>query len=101
AQAVRDARTDQVSEVRKHLANQTYMAPEGIVSIDPDNNHTWKKVRVGRIREDGQFNIVWDSEKPIPPVPYPVYRSKDQWHKFLEDLYNGWGNRWANPGPDA
>ncbi len=98
AQAVRDAGTDDVSEVRKHLANQTYLAPEGIVSIDPDNNHTWKIVRVGQIREDGQFEIRWDSEKPIRPVPYPRYRTKEEWNQFLDDLYQGWGQKWANPG---
>jgi urea transport system substrate-binding protein len=101
AQAVRDAGTDEVSEVRKRLANQTYMAPEGIVSIDPHSNQTWKIVRVGQIREDGQFDIVWDSEKPIRPVTYPVYRTKEDWHKFLDDLYQGWGERWANPGTDS
>ena len=48
--------------------------------------------------EDGQFDIVWSSEKPIRPVPYPISRSQSEWNKFLDDLYKGWGKQWANPG---
>ena len=99
AQAVRDAGTDDVHEVRKMMANQTFQAPEGIVYIDAENNHTWKTVRIGRIKEGGQFEIVWSSQKPVRPVPYPVYRSTSEWHAFLDGLYQGWGENWSNPGP--
>jgi urea transport system substrate-binding protein len=99
AQAVRDAATDDVREVRKALANQTFQAPEGIVYLNAENRHTWKTVRIGRIRKDGQFEIVWASHGPVRPVPYPIYRSPSEWHAFLEDLYQGWGEKWANPGP--
>lgn len=98
AQAVREAGTDDVSKVRKAVKNQSYSAPEGMVYVDTENNHVWKTVRIGIIREDGQFDIVWSSEKPVRPIPYPAYRSKSQWDKFLQDLYEGWGNKWANPG---
>ena len=37
-------------------------------------------------------------EDPIQPIPYPVYRSRTEWAKFLDGLYQGWGGRWANPG---
>ena len=98
-QAVEEAGTDDVDEVRKAIANQSFSAPEGIVFVDPKNNHVWKVVRIGKIRGDGDFEIVWTSDKPTRPVPYPPYRSKKQWHTFLDDLYRGWGERWANPGP--
>lgn len=96
--AVEQAGTDETHAVRKALANQSLRAPEGIVSIDPDTQHTWKTVRIGRIREHLQFEIVWTSEKPIRPVPYPAYRTKLEWEQFLLNLYNGWGQAWANPG---
>jgi len=98
AQAVKEAGTDDVNKVRKAVKNQSYSAPEGMVYVDSENNHVWKTVRIGRIKEDGQFNILWSSEKPIRPVPYPAYRSKSQWEEFLQHLYEGWGNKWANPG---
>ena len=45
-------------------------APEGPVQIDPDNNHVWLTPRIGRVRSDGEFDIVWESKGPIKPDPY-------------------------------
>ena len=98
AQAVTDAGTPEVNEVRRRLSGQSFDAPEGLIHVDGDNNHTWKRVRVGRIREDGQFDIVWDSGRAIRPIPYPAYRSRAEWERFLRDLYDGWGGKWANSG---
>ena len=98
AQAVKDANTDSVSKVREAIKQQSYNAPEGTVSIDPDNLHTWKYVRIGKIRDDGQFDVVWSSDKPIQPVPYPASRSKEEWNSFLDKLHKGWNGNWANPG---
>ncbi|MBA3534294.1 MAG: urea ABC transporter substrate-binding protein [Ardenticatenales bacterium] len=98
AQAVEEAGTDNTEAIRKAIKNQSFNAPEGIVYIDPDTQHTWKVVRIGRIREDGQFDVVWSSEQPIRPIPFPRYRSEAEWTAFLDDLYQGWGGNWANPG---
>lgn len=46
-------------------------APEGIVRVHASNHHVWKKVRVGRARPDGQFDIVWESPQLIEPNPFP------------------------------
>jgi urea transport system substrate-binding protein len=97
AKAVRAAGSDDVSPVRKALRDQRYDAPEGEVRIDPDTLHTWKTVRLGKIVEGGQIEIVWSSEKPIKPELYPSSRSPAEWDTFLENLYKGWGNRWAAP----
>jgi urea transport system substrate-binding protein len=97
AQAVEEGKTDDVARVRKLISHQSFNAPEGIVSIDAETGHTWRSVSMGRIRADGQFDIVWTSAKPVRPIPYPASRTHDQWNSFLNDLYRGWGNRWANP----
>jgi len=47
-------------------------APEGTVRIHDTNHHVWKKVRVGRARADGQFDIVWESTDLIEPNPFPT-----------------------------
>jgi urea transport system substrate-binding protein len=98
AQAVEDAGTTDVSAVRNAMHGQSFSAPEGIVSIDPETQHTWKTVRIGQIRPDGQFDIVWSSEDPIRPVPYPLFRTHAQWEDYLLRLFQGWGEQWANPG---
>jgi urea transport system substrate-binding protein len=98
AQAVREAGTDDVRAVRKAVANQRFEAPGGIVYVDPRNNHLWKTARIGRVMENGQFSIVWTSERPVRPDPYPGYRTEPEWQSFLDGLYTGWGESWANPG---
>jgi urea transport system substrate-binding protein len=98
AQAVADAGTDNVNAVRKAIQGQSFSAPEGVVYMDPETRHTWKTVRIGIIKEDGQFAIVWTSGKPVRPVPYPLSKLKAEWEKFMEDLYQGWGQMWTNPG---
>jgi urea transport system substrate-binding protein len=45
-------------------------APEGKVHLDPANHHLWKYTRVGKIRPDGQMDIVYQSEL-IKPNPFP------------------------------
>ena len=79
------------------MRHQSLNAPEGIVTVDDETQHTWRPVYVGRIRGDGQFDLVWSSEKPIRPIPYPRSRSQEEWNSFLENLYRTWGG-WANPG---
>jgi urea transport system substrate-binding protein len=97
ANAVRDAQTDDVAAVRRSVVGQSYRAPSGLVYVDAVNQHTWKVVHIGRIAEDGQFQIVWSSEEPVRPVPFPFYRSRSEWRALVEDLHLSWGGRWANP----
>ncbi len=100
AQAVADAGTADVDEVRRTLGHQSYDAPEGLVYLDPVNQHIWKTPRIGRIRPDGQFDIVWALDKPAQPIPFPDTRTRAQWDQYLAQLYNGWGHSWANPGKE-
>ncbi len=46
-------------------------APEGTVRFDDENHHVWKKVRVGKAREDGQFDIEYETPDLVQPVPFP------------------------------
>jgi urea transport system substrate-binding protein len=52
---------------------------------------------MGRITPQGQFDIVWSSETPIRPEPFPATRTRVDWADFLAGLYHGWGNRWEAP----
>jgi branched-chain amino acid transport system substrate-binding protein len=45
-------------------------APEGPIQIDADNNHVSLTPRIGRVRRDGEFDIVWEGKGPIKPDPY-------------------------------
>lgn len=95
AQAVNAAQSTDIEKVKQALKNQNFNAPEGIVYIDEENNHTWKTVRIGKVRADGKFNIIWDSEKAMRPLPYPFYEDTTVWEQFLQDLFTRWGGKWA------
>jgi urea transport system substrate-binding protein len=97
AQAVNEAQTDEVGAVMIAIRRQSLNAPEGIVTVDDETHHTWRPVYVGQIRADGQFDLVWSSEKSVRPIPYPPSRSRSEWDLYLERLEQTWGG-WANPG---
>jgi urea transport system substrate-binding protein len=94
AQAVQEAGTSDMNKVLKTIKNQSIMAPEGMVYIDEDNNHTWKTVRIGKINKDGQFQIVWSSGNPVRPISYPAVRNITEWNKFLLEYFNAWDGNW-------
>lgn len=95
AQAVREAETPDVRPVRNSLRHQSMNAPEGIIAIDAETQHTWRPVFIGRIRPDGQFDIVWSSRTAVRPVPFPISRSRTEWEAFVADLHRAWGGQWG------
>src|SRR5271156_2630988 len=48
AQAVEEAGTASVAQVRETINHQSLSAPEGVISIDPSTHHTWRPVYIGR-----------------------------------------------------
>ena len=77
--AVREAGSADLSLVKTLLKQQSMRAPEGVVAMDFSNNHLWKTVRIGKARDDGQFDVVWQSGQPVRPAPFPYYRSRSAW----------------------
>ncbi len=100
AYAIDECQSDRVADIRAAMCNQSISAPEGTVELDRDNRHALRQAMIGRIGEDLQFDIVWNSPKPIVPEPFPASRTPDEWRKFQEDLYRSWGGAGA-PTPRA
>jgi urea transport system substrate-binding protein len=97
AQAVRAAGSTDAPAIRQAVRGQRFDAPEGPVQIDPATQHTVKTIRIGKVLDGRRFEVVYTSEKPIAPVPYPDSRSQQAWGNFLDDLRLRWGGQWANP----
>jgi urea transport system substrate-binding protein len=76
AEAVKKAKTTDLKKVRESVKGISYKAPEGLVTVSKINNHTSKIVLMGKVRSDGQFDIVWSSGKPVEPDPFPALVSK-------------------------
>jgi urea transport system substrate-binding protein len=95
AQAVRQAESLDPVTIRNALRTQSFQAPQGHVRIDSENQHAWKTSRIGKIGRGGQFAIVWRSENPLRPEPFPASRSPEVWKAMITDLYRSWGERWT------
>ena len=42
-------------------------SPQGKIKVDPTNNHTWLQSRIGKIKPDGMFEIVYSSNALVKP----------------------------------
>ena len=74
AQAVTKAGTTNVDAVRKAMAGQTFKAPSGFtLKMDEKNHHLWKPVMIAEIQADGQFDIVWNTDKTIRAQPWSPF----------------------------
>ncbi|MDX2216906.1 MAG: urea ABC transporter substrate-binding protein [Oculatellaceae cyanobacterium bins.114] len=75
-QAVEKAGTEgtvsDLEAVREAAYGQEFAAPEGPVKMNP-NHHISKTVRIGEIRDDGLFEIVFATDGPVDPVPWNQY----------------------------
>src|SRR5260370_17417061 len=70
AQAVKKAGSTSVDAVRKAMAGQTFTAPSGyVLKMDEKNHHLWKPVMIGEVQANGQFDVVWKTDKTIPAQP--------------------------------
>ena len=70
AAAVEKAGTTDVDDVKKAASGITFEAPEGQVKIDGENQHIYKKVRIGKVNKTGFIDQVWETKEAIKPDPY-------------------------------
>ena len=48
----------------------SYQAPGGLVTVDGENQHTYKTVRIGQVNAEGLIDEVFASEEPVKPDPF-------------------------------
>lgn len=70
AMAANKAGSTDVEKVRAAAKGLQLAAPEGMVTINGDNQHISKTVRIGKIRTDGLIEEIWSTGKPVEPDPY-------------------------------
>ena len=86
-QAVEMAGTVDPMPVRDALRQgMAVEGPSGSVSLNPRNQHLSKRCRIGRIRSDRQFDIVFESYRVLSPNPFP------------QDAFPGWRCDWTGDG---
>lgn len=60
---------DKVKEAAKS-GEISYAAPEGLVKIDGETQHTYKIVRIGKVNAEGLIDEVWSTKESVKPDPY-------------------------------
>jgi urea transport system substrate-binding protein len=85
-QAVEKAGSLDLAKVRAAAYGQTIDAPEGKVTVNA-NHHISKVVRIGQVRDDGLFNIIYTTPAPVEPVP---------WNQFVKET-KGFACDWSDP----
>jgi urea transport system substrate-binding protein len=70
AAAVEKAGSTDVEKVKAAAKGLEFNGPGGKVTIDGDNQHIYKTVRIGEVQADGMFKEVWNSGEPVKPDPF-------------------------------
>lgn len=97
AQAVREAGTFDPAAVRAASLGASIESPGGFAYIDEGHGHAWQSLRVGRVRSDGQRDVVWAERAPVGAQPWGSTRDKATWETLLAEMYAGWGDSWEAP----
>lgn len=71
--AVAKAGSAGFAEVRAALGGIEFPAPQGLVTVDPDNLHCCLRPRIGRSTGYGTFDILHEAPEPVWPDPYLVW----------------------------
>jgi urea transport system substrate-binding protein len=97
-QGVRDAGTAEPKAVRSAMSGMFTVGPAGIAIVDASTGHLWRTARIGEVMADGSIRVAWESGSPIRPMPYPLWRSRRDWDRFLGDMRSAWRGSWSSPG---
>ncbi|HEY4043557.1 MAG TPA: ABC transporter substrate-binding protein [Rhodopila sp.] len=76
-QAVEKAGTATADAIRDGVRGQEFDAPNGHVTVDPNNLHTYLTPRIAQWQANGQGKIVDAYPHPIEPLPYVAYGETD------------------------
>jgi ABC-type branched-subunit amino acid transport system substrate-binding protein len=66
------------ADVRAATRGLKFSAPQGLVTIDPENLHCCMRPRIGRSTSTGTFDILFEERGPVRPDPYLVWASATQ-----------------------
>ena len=58
--------------ILNRIHGQEIAAPQGLVKVDPHNNHVYTNCRIGRVDKRNQFVVLEEADHPIRPDPYLV-----------------------------
>ena len=97
AQAVSAAGSAEPGRVAAAVKGMEIEGVAGRLRIDPETMHTWRPWRIGRVQPNGTVEVVADSGTSVRPIPFPTTRSRQEWNRFLDNLFAKWNGSWEDP----
>ena len=73
ATAVEAAGATDAPSVREAVRGLRFAAPQGQITVDPENLHCWMRPRIGRSTAVGTFELVHEEQASVRPDPYLVW----------------------------
>ncbi len=68
--ACEEAGSFDVDAIREVLGGLSIDAPEGTITLNGDNQHLAKPVRIGQVADDGLIYEIYSTDEPVEPDPY-------------------------------
>ncbi len=68
--ACEEAGSFDVDAIREILGGLSIDAPEGTITLNGDNQHLAKPVRIGQVADDGLIYEIYSTDGPVEPDPY-------------------------------
>lgn len=72
-QAIEKSGEATTEAIREGVKGQSFDAPNGRVTIDPENLHAYLTPRIAKWEANGQGTIIDEYAEPIRPLPYVAY----------------------------
>ncbi|KKL93775.1 hypothetical protein LCGC14_1871320 [marine sediment metagenome] len=79
AQALEEVGEMDPDALRVSLLGTTFAAPQGKITVDAENNHTYLHALIARVDDQGEFIIAHKVRRSIKPDPYLVYPAVNDW----------------------
>lgn len=70
AAACEKAGSTAVEDVLEAVDGLSIEAPEGTITVNGENHHISKTVRIGQVNEDGKIYEIYATDTPVEPDPY-------------------------------
>jgi urea transport system substrate-binding protein len=86
ANAVRETGSTEPLQVLRDLNGQSLSGPSGQIAVDGATHHLWRWVYIGHAEPSGQIQRLHSLPRPVRPVPYPTYRSPQEWRELQHRL---------------
>lgn len=79
ANAAEQAGSLEPEAIKRALPACPFLAPQGMVRVDAENNHTYLWPRIGKANAKGEFDIVECSPSAVRPDPYLINPAEEDW----------------------